>query len=474
MASIYDIAGTINNSFTIGDNGITIFHGTSLPTLDIGKLGDIYVLDNCVYEIEIPLIDENGEPILDENGEPDTTKELTSRPLGRIYYRCIIDGVECWERIKNYSFDGIVNAQETYDFSDNYKVSIKKASQPGVEPTEEAINDFDENNSENNRGSYGVVRFSTDNEATSGERVDTVINPKQLIDNIVHLIAEHNTDNDEGDDPRHPYIQKRIDDEITRAKTAEGVLQKNINTEALTRETADKNLQTQIDAINARKDVVDVVGTIEELEAYDTTSLTELDIVKVLSDSAHSDRQSYYRWVEGSWVYIGSDAASYTKAEIDDKVDVLNASIDLKANITDVNNEIEILNTRIDSEVSTLNTRIDNEVSTLNDSIDLKADASKVYTKDEIIELLDDASADVDELLTHKQDKITITELDKDKVLSNDGTNLTWREIADITELKGMYDVAIENPVDGQTLVYDEEKKKWVNGLQKTATIKYW
>lgn len=458
MASIYDIAGTINNFFTIGENGVTILHGDYTPSLDVGKIGDIFVQTN--YTTKETIIDDNGE-------EKDI---VTYHPFGRIYVRIIKDGIECWEHIKNYSFDEpIISILETELNSNNYKVSIQKALQPSANPNSTAENDFKVAHE-----NYGVVRFSTDNEATSGERVDTVINPKQLIENIIHLIAEHNTDNDEGDDPRHPYIQKRIDDEITRATTAEGVLQKNINTEALTRENADKNLQTQIDAINARKDVVDVVGTIEELEAYDTSSLTELDIVKVLSDSAHSDRQSYYRWVEGSWVYIGSDAASYTKAEIDDKVDILNASIDLKANITDVNNEIEILNTRIDNEVSTLNTRIDNEVSTLNDSIDLKADASNVYTKDEIVDLLDEASADVDELLTHKQDKIAITELDKDKVLSNDGTNLTWREIADITELKGMYDVSIENPIDGQTLVYDEEKKKWVNGLQKTATIKYW
>lgn len=465
MASIYDIAGTINDSFTIGNNGITIFHGTFLPTLDIGKIGDIYILDNYTYEIEVPRIDENGNPVMDENGEPDTTKELTSRLVGRIYYRCIVDGVECWEHVKNYSFDEpIINVLETSDISNNYRISIQKALQPNEDPNSTTENDF-----EVAHDNYGVVRFSTDNEAKSGKRVDTVINPKQLIDNINDLIAKHNVASD-----THQDIRQAIVDETNRALAAEKVLQENINTEASTRENADKNLQTQIDAINARKDVVDVVGTIEELEAYDTSSLTELDIVKVLSDSTQADRQSYYRWVEGSWVYIGSDAASYTKAEIDYKVDVLNASIDLKANITDVNNEIEILNTRIDNEVSTLNTRIDNEVSTLNDSIDLKADASNVYTKDEIVGLLDKASADVDELLTHKQDKIAITELDKDKVLSNDGTNLTWREIADITELKGMYDVSIENPIDGQTLVYDEEKKKWVNGLQKTATIKYW
>lgn len=77
------------------------------------------------------------------------------------------------------------------------------------------------------------------------------------------------------------------------------------------------DVQEQIDAIVSRSDVVDVVGTYAELQAYDTSSLGENDVVKVLNDSAHSNQRSYYRWVSGAWSYVGSESVGYTKAETD-------------------------------------------------------------------------------------------------------------------------------------------------------------
>lgn len=81
------------------------------------------------------------------------------------------------------------------------------------------------------------------------------------------------------------------------------------------------DLQSQIDAIVSQSDVVDIVGTYAELLAYDTQHLHDNDIVKVLDDSTHSNARSYYRWVVvgsvGSWMYVGSEAISYTKAEED-------------------------------------------------------------------------------------------------------------------------------------------------------------
>lgn len=87
------------------------------------------------------------------------------------------------------------------------------------------------------------------------------------------------------------------------------------------------DLQGQIDAIVSRSDVVDVVGTYAELQAYDTSSLGNNDVVKVLTDSTHSNARSYYRWLTAtnSWEYIGSESVGYTKAETDnllaDKLD---------------------------------------------------------------------------------------------------------------------------------------------------------
>ena len=79
-------------------------------------------------------------------------------------------------------------------------------------------------------------------------------------------------------------------------------------------------IQSQIDAITASSDVVDIVGTYTDLQNYDTSELTNDDIIKVLDDSTHSDALSYYRWVvtggTGAWQYVGSEGPFYTKSEI--------------------------------------------------------------------------------------------------------------------------------------------------------------
>lgn len=94
-----------------------------------------------------------------------------------------------------------------------------------------------------------------------------------------------------------------------------------IDEEKTERENADIELQSQIDAITVSSDVVDVVGTYQELLDYDTSKLTDDDIIKVLVDSTHNDALSYYRWQItggiGSWQYVGSEGPFYTKSETD-------------------------------------------------------------------------------------------------------------------------------------------------------------
>ncbi|MBR2248681.1 MAG: hypothetical protein IKE89_03445 [Bacilli bacterium] len=94
-----------------------------------------------------------------------------------------------------------------------------------------------------------------------------------------------------------------------------------LGTETTNRENADINLQGQIDAITSSSDVKDIVGTYTELQNYDTSTLGNDDIIKVLQDSTHSDAMTYYRWVitsgTGSWNYIGQEGPYYTKSEID-------------------------------------------------------------------------------------------------------------------------------------------------------------
>lgn len=98
-------------------------------------------------------------------------------------------------------------------------------------------------------------------------------------------------------------------------------LQEDLSSETLNRQNADNNLQSQIDAITVSSDVIDVLGTYQDLQNYDTQHVKANDIIKILQDSTHSNSMSYYRWVitdhVGGWVYVGSEGPYYTKSEAD-------------------------------------------------------------------------------------------------------------------------------------------------------------
>lgn len=106
------------------------------------------------------------------------------------------------------------------------------------------------------------------------------------------------------------------------------ILNKNIVTDAINLkasttyvDTADNNLQTQIDAITSQSDVTDVVGTYAELLAYDKPLYVD-DIIKVLNDESRSGAKSYYVMTGGTqgaytFSFKGSEAPSYTKSETD-------------------------------------------------------------------------------------------------------------------------------------------------------------
>lgn len=71
-------------------------------------------------------------------------------------------------------------------------------------------------------------------------------------------------------------------------------------------ETVD--LQQQIDDLKNSPDVVDIVDTYADLQAYDTSHLGDKDIIRVLTDETHDGASSYYRWDKQTeiWTYIGS------------------------------------------------------------------------------------------------------------------------------------------------------------------------
>lgn len=108
-------------------------------------------------------------------------------------------------------------------------------------------------------------------------------------------------------------------------------IQEDISDETTNRENADINLQSQIDAITASSDVKDIVGTYSDLQNYDTSTLGNNDIIKVLQDSTHNNASTYYRWstTTETFTYIGAEGPYYTKSEVD-------ADLLLKANVADL------------------------------------------------------------------------------------------------------------------------------------------
>lgn len=84
-------------------------------------------------------------------------------------------------------------------------------------------------------------------------------------------------------------------------------------------EATDVVLQQEIDDLKNSPDVVDIVPTYADLQAYDTSKLGDNDIIRVLQDEQHDGQSTYYRWnaTTSSWTYIGAVGDYYTKTQID-------------------------------------------------------------------------------------------------------------------------------------------------------------
>ena len=96
--------------------------------------------------------------------------------------------------------------------------------------------------------------------------------------------------------------------EVTRRLIVPEITESKANNEAANKgyvDTKDAYLQEQIDTIEARTDVVDVVGTKAELTAYDASKLSKDDVIKVLADESLNNAVTYYRWSTNEWSLIG-------------------------------------------------------------------------------------------------------------------------------------------------------------------------
>lgn len=124
-------------------------------------------------------------------------------------------------------------------------------------------------------------------------------------------------------------LREALEDEISTRAADDDLLDTKIEDETESRQLADSNLQSQIDSIAASSDVKDIVGTYAELQQYDTSTLGNNDIIKVLQDETQSDATTYYRWSTSAQTFtlIGEEGPYYTKSATDallaDKQDTL-------------------------------------------------------------------------------------------------------------------------------------------------------
>lgn len=133
------------------------------------------------------------------------------------------------------------------------------------------------------------------------------------------------------------------DDLLNKPDLSQYATTTQLGNETTARENADIGLQGQIDAITSSSDVRDIVGTYQDLQNYDTSSLGNDDIIKVLQDSTHNDAMTYYRWVitggVGAWSYIGQEGPYYTKSETETllqaKQNTIDSSHKLSADLVD-------------------------------------------------------------------------------------------------------------------------------------------
>lgn len=168
-----------------------------------------------------------------------------------------------------------------------------------------------------NDGGDGEHPFADSTDiANVNARIDGVEGDIDTIDGNITTLADGLNQAEQG----IQSIENRVDTAETDIENLEGSVNQvadDLATETTNRTNAVNGLQNQIDAMTSRTDVVDVVGTYAQLQAYVTTALGDNDIVKVLVDETRQDAISYYRWhtATSSWSYVGSQGPFYTKAE---------------------------------------------------------------------------------------------------------------------------------------------------------------
>ena len=87
-------------------------------------------------------------------------------------------------------------------------------------------------------------------------------------------------------------------------------------TQSLIRGVAERiiDVEEEVERLENNPDVADIVDTYQDLQNYDTSTLTDNDIIRVLNDSTHNNMSTYYRYstTTGEFTYIGGSAPNPT------------------------------------------------------------------------------------------------------------------------------------------------------------------
>lgn len=131
-------------------------------------------------------------------------------------------------------------------------------------------------------------------------------------------------------------VEKNLDSIIAELQRELNNVEEALSEETSAREAADAAIEQEIEDLRNDPDVVDIVGTYADLQAYNTSDLGDKDIIRVLVDETHDDESTYYRWnkTPQTWTYIGAIDGYYTKDQTDTllegKQDVLTAGTNVQ------------------------------------------------------------------------------------------------------------------------------------------------
>ena len=200
-------------------------------------------------------------------------------------------------------------------FNQNYLEKVAAAEDAIEQAKDEAIEEIED-------ASEGLVgRVSALETDVAGIKAEQIVQNDNISNNTTAI-------NGINQSLRNYALKSEIPTDLSQLSNAttrfvnETQLSTAVNTEQGAREQADIGLQRQIDGITSSSDVKDIVGTYAELQNYDTSTLGNNDIIKVLQDNTHNDAMTYYRWNTATqqFTYVGQEGPYYTKSETDTKL----------------------------------------------------------------------------------------------------------------------------------------------------------